>query len=305
MIPTNPPCRTVSPSRAVTVSRVRARGTAFTLIELLVVIAIIAILAALLLPALAKAKQRGQSIACLARLKQLQMGWIMYCDDNNGRMPQNFASDSGHLGSGSPAQNLMYMPGGLYSAWVLGQAGGPPDWTNNLNITQGTLWPYLNSMEVYKCPGDTVPERNRTYSMNCWMNGINSYGGANGTTPQGWNNSCFWFQQISDLTMKLEPTMACVYIDESPITINDAYFVEDPSQPQQWIDAPAHYHLNGGNLSFVDGHAENKKWSDSAVLNLTQSGGASGFKGDASQNYNDLHWLQMRFTVVKTALQGR
>ena len=281
------------PYRVGALSRGRARGMAFTLIELLVVIAIIAILAAMLLPALSKAKMRGQSISCLARLKQLQLAWIMYCDDNDGKMPQNFASDSGYLGSGKDPQDPKYLPGGIYSAWVLGQAGGPPDWTNNLNITQGTLWSYLNTLDVYKCPGD-MSDRNRSYSMNCWMNGINSY---SGTTPQPWNNRCVWFQKMTDLTMKLETTMACVFIDENPITINDAYFVEDPSNPNQWIDSPAHYHLNGGNLSFVDGHAENRRWSDANVLGLTKSYGATGFPADPSSP--DCRWLQARFTITK------
>src|SRR5439155_21402758 len=102
----------------------------FTLIELLFVIAIIAILAGMLLPALAKAKAKAHSIACINNLKQLQLGWHIYVDDYNDALPLNIAE---------PDINGMFKEGA--GSWVVGNAQTD---TTTSNIQSGSLFKCVN-----------------------------------------------------------------------------------------------------------------------------------------------------------------
>jgi prepilin-type N-terminal cleavage/methylation domain-containing protein/prepilin-type processing-associated H-X9-DG protein len=275
--------RMTSPLSASASYRGRAR-TAFTLIELLVVIAIIAILAAMLLPALSQAKSKAFSIKCLGNLKQMQLAWLMYGDDNKEKIPQNIASNSGRLTSDPLNEDAQ--PGMRNASWVLGEAKTAPGWTNNGLLTHGLIYPFLKSTEVYKCPQDASTLRNRSYSMNCWMNGINA-----------WPADCINYTKMSQFGGRLSSVMAFVFIDENPATINDGYWAQNPADPTKWIDSPAFYHSKGGNLSFADGHAERRKWSDRNVL-TGKDGKDLGFAADPP-NGQDLPWLQARCTLQK------
>ena len=122
--------------------------TAFTLIELLVVIAIIAILAAMLLPALARAKQKGQGVQCMRNHRQLALAWRLYADDSHDMLVYasgNVALDGTHTSTGSNPLNQY--------AWNLSNMDFDPNnrynWDATLDLMKRPLWPYTKTATIY------------------------------------------------------------------------------------------------------------------------------------------------------------
>ena len=206
------------------------RRSAFTLIELLVVIAIIAILAAMLLPALAKAKERAYTIACTSNLRQINLGMMMYADEARGLYPMS---------------------------------GGTIAWGQTDPHTHAASWmeqivSFIGNTNVYHCPSNKLFPQTEQSDFNYFNGARAAY---LGTTPN---------DDASVDTKKIQfPSAFVVSGDtlwDSSQTPASSLDADKDDYSQNCVGGPANgifnwqewrVHSQGQNILFADGHV---KW---------------------------------------------
>ena len=278
-----------------------SREKAFTLIELLVVIAIIAILLAILMPALNRVKEQGKRAACLSNLKQLQLAWSMYCDENDDNVVNGEAYGGGDGTAPVPS-------GGRHAGerWWTGDDVG--DFWAGINLAEevqkrairaGALWPYCKEETLYRCPTGMRGEF-RTYTITDAINGLRrdgtyrSFGGREVGTRNG--RTVLWIKKRSEISVP-GPAERIVFLDEGRVT-PDSYATHYLNE--RWWDPPFVRHGDGTNVSFADGHADYWKYMGAKTLEIGKLAAVPRLDAHAlhqmqpesEEDYQDLYKMQ-------------
>lgn len=223
----------------------------FTLIELLVVIAIISILAAILFPVFARARENARRTSCLANVKQLALGVMMYSEDYDGR--------------------LLYY------------AAAPSEGSSSM--LTGVL-PYVKNSQIFRCPSSRLTGSNPITSTNVPANGTH-YGmpAAAGASP---NTIVMGSGSVQLMGTIPQPALQCLFAETMRAggslfgqTGFDRFRANNladtglsgiiPGFGAAGLISEENRHFDGGNYAFVDGHAKWLKKEAVAVPNANNN----------------------------------
>ena len=221
-------------------------------------------------------------------LRRLQAAWLLYAEDNLGKLPGNY-----HGG-------FLPTPTGAERPW----ASGWLDWTTSVDNTNTVyltsaryagLGPYLGGeITLHRCPTDEYlapaqagrswAARVRSYSMNCYVGEGNQATGPFDTTYP-------IIKRLSEFKF-LSPQQTFVFTEEHPDSMNDPLLFVSMNTPQ-WTDFPGSFHEGSAWFTFADGHQERHTWrSPTTVRPVTMSSYLNMIPIPAGDP--DLAWVRTR-----------
>jgi len=240
----------------------RSQRHGFTLIELLVVIAIIAILAAMLLPALAKAKAKGQQTVCLSNLKQWGLAQIMYVGDFNETYPMTKIPDGTTGAPGgynednplwSDLSDFYYQnPKQGLAAWFNAlppYISSPPLYAYAIQNNTAGIQNFNSGHNIFQCPTAKIDPGVQPNLRPAFQYGMNS-------------------KALSDLpnatflktSMVHSPAAFVLFCEGRTLTTETPFYGDstkatDVCKPQVYTTAFTSRHNYGASITFGDGHA--------------------------------------------------
>ncbi len=275
---------------------------AFTLIELLVVISVIAILMAILMPALKIAREQARGITCMSNQRSLAHAYIMYADENDGAI-------CGGMAAYGPVNHIppWVMPPLDYSGgrFVQMPSGNVTIEQRYNGLREGALYPYVREVKVYHCPGDNRQRLGtslgqtpayciyRSYSLSDYMKAYEPADPKKLITFKEQANKMLFVEEI---------------YDGASGNYNHDGWSYTPFSGSLW-DPLGIFHSDACTFSFMDGHAERKKWDDKRTIVYCTSRTEAAKKGfGKNQVFNppnvDLDWLDQHYPGKKHVAGG-
>jgi len=248
--------------------------TGFTLIELLVVISIITLLMAILIPVLGRARELGQRAVCLSNLRQLTLAWVAYAEEHDTKIVQGLAYSWGKIIDSRTGRAIEHAEGWLGTAFLF------PESRSALieNPDKGALWPYVQDVDVYRCPRSrvghaatytTVVAANSALVEGTYWLGSGIGGGGGGWSSLG-KRVGSTVLRLTRLTDIISPGAAqrAVFMDIGQTPAANDFYVHYLYPKWDSFSPPPIRHGDGATLSMADGHVEYWKWKGRETVRM-------------------------------------